>query len=1127
MAYYTNSKKERQEMLRRFRYLNTFPTDFIKAQKMSNKVYWDLKPFCEYLEKSIENLKKVSKIGAKCFRVEDRLILKPTFSLLKVKSLNAVTCDKPQGNFYILDWNDEWGDINSFETITQRFDKICDQSAIIDVYNRKALLRLDKEIDTTKKYSLFLFDEEAKPCTLRPVNYRVIADYRAVSEGTEIVSASERNGKITFTYSGAEPQKITLFRTFEQAANKAQSHRFAFSKLSMKGVKLTVYDEDNGLIEADSDDDELPRLYDGQHELKYDILKKEEVFNLIKGPNLEFEDGKITTGDGTLKDGEFITIKGLKFKVSALIGQVRRTLKDKNKKYIGTFIELEEDDDFADDIYSNVSHFFKETAEILTDTQGDQGRNKRYFKIGSRYENFRQIEICEIIDKKYVRVKNLPKMLYVEPNTRQLKMQLAALKVLMNSPSLEHAPLLELMNDFKHRSWGKFDADNIHIRKWYRLTSSKYKGCESQRSFVKKALATPDFAILEGPPGSGKTTTILEIIAQMIERGQKVMLAASTNAAIDNILERLDDLPEDIHSKILAVRIGNESAISESVKDFTTFNLDPTDRDEIVRRANLVCGTTIGVLHHPEFNLSDSNQPVIPLYDCLIVDEASKTTFQEFMVPAIYAKKWILSGDLKQLTPYIEQDSVESSIKDIPSFDAYHQRAQTILMTLRHNVYNRRRKDDNTSSDLKFCFIVKDEILDAVADLIPDYEQMRIALIGELKHPQSVTASQFLRGDERAFLVYGARVLFVSEKYFGSIEKSIPQYFIPIYCDENSYPVYLSAAYHKKFNARIFSNDFLDVKKFREQLVNEIKDNSWSKEIAWRLCRMQELFLLAGEDSGDRRYNNWEKYKKQIEERIPSTADEDIQKTISLVRGIALPSIIQLLQRGVDEEIVRNLNPTTLNKGFSEEDLDPRRTLVEYQHRMHSDISAFPAKHIYEGKALKDGNAERSWNYYRYIRRAYWLDVPEDRKNVNRNLRECEVVLEEINGFCEFAKAQPKEDGSPWTIACLTYYRKQETELKNKIKKFLNQDRTSSFYKSAENNVEIMVYTIDKFQGKEADLVFLSLVKSGGAGLGFMDSPNRLNVALTRAKFQLVVVGSKEYFTRCQSDLLKSVAEEY
>ena len=60
---------------------------------------------------------------------------------------------------------------------------------------------------------------------------------------------------------------------------------------------------------------------------------------------------------------------------------------------------------------------------------------------------------------------------------------------------------------------------------------------------LKKALQTPDLAILEGPPGSGKTSTILELVLQLVRRGQRVLVCGSTHVAVDNVLERLiDDL---------------------------------------------------------------------------------------------------------------------------------------------------------------------------------------------------------------------------------------------------------------------------------------------------------------------------------------------------------------------------------------------------------------------------------------------------------------------------------------------------------------------------------------------------------------------------------------------------------
>ena len=113
-----------------------------------------------------------------------------------------------------------------------------------------------------------------------------------------------------------------------------------------------------------------------------------------------------------------------------------------------------------------------------------------------------------------------------------------------------------------------------------------------------------------------------------------------------------------------------------------------------------------------------------------------------------------------------------------------------------------------------------------------------------------------------------------------------------------------------------------------------------------------------------------------------------------------------------------------------------------------------------------------------------------------------------------------------WSVACLTYYKRQERNLKQSIKELFNENREKSHYENKENHIEIFIYTVDKFQGREADVVFLSLIKSGKSGLGFMDSPNRLNVALTRARFQRVIVGNRNYFRNTRkSELLKSLSE--
>ena len=66
--------------------------------------------------------------------------------------------------------------------------------------------------------------------------------------------------------------------------------------------------------------------------------------------------------------------------------------------------------------------------------------------------------------------------------------------------------------------------------------------------------------------------------------------------------------------------------------------------------------------------------------------------------------------------------------------------------------------------------------------------------------------------------------------------------------------------------------------------------------------------------------------------------------------------------------------------------------------------------------------------------------------------------------------------------------------------------------------------TVDRFQGREADLVLLSMRNT--SRVGFLDSPNRLNVAVTRARQQLVVIGNAGYFARCGTGELEALARQ-
>lgn len=202
------------------------------------------------------------------------------------------------------------------------------------------------------------------------------------------------------------------------------------------------------------------------------------------------------------------------------------------------------------------------------------------------------------------------------------------------------------------------------------------------------------------------------------------------------------------------------------------------------------------------------------------------------------------------------------------------------------------------------------------------------------------------------------------------------------------------------------------------------------------------------------------------------------------------------------------------------------------QHRMHPAIARIVSRTFYDRKLITDpGAQERFLATPSPVRSADILRLPDTPivivntpylqssvgKKVGEQLPRWQNV-EEVGAVIDvlkLLKADPAASKPP-SLAVLSPYSRQVKLIEDTIESEESRGNLdlSSFRKATRSNVYCA--TVDSFQGNEADVVVVSFVRNNShvavkKALGFLSDARRMNVLLSRAKWKLVLVGSREF----------------
>jgi predicted DNA helicase len=214
-----------------------------------------------------------------------------------------------------------------------------------------------------------------------------------------------------------------------------------------------------------------------------------------------------------------------------------------------------------------------------------------------------------------------------------------------------------------------------------------------QREAVERALRSEDVALVHGPPGTGKTRTLVEIIVQSVARGERVLATAASNGAVDNLGLRL------VRAGLDVVRLGHPARVAAALESVSLeARLAGTEASQLARRWNAEAtalrhrvaarssrGATDREARRAAFqearrlqqdarrHLDAAQQAIVEnaqvvlataagaeatvlgdrVFDVVVLDEATQSPDPISLVALQRARRVVLAGDPRQLPPTV------------------------------------------------------------------------------------------------------------------------------------------------------------------------------------------------------------------------------------------------------------------------------------------------------------------------------------------------------------------------------------------------------------------------------------------------------------------------------------------
>ena len=636
------------------------------------------------------------------------------------------------------------------------------------------------------------------------------------------------------------------------------------------------------------------------------------------------------------------------------------------------------------------------------------------------------------------------------------------------------------------------------------LNAREYPPTPSQMRAIRNGIRSKDIYLVMGPPGTGKTTVILEWVKYFVQQGKRVLVSSQNNKAVDNVLARLAEEKE-----IDVIRIGSEAKVEMEVRRYLFENKIANTRREIAEKT----AENIAIADAMLTKWKAVHTQLSSYAKELVRYEEEEKQLMGTLIPQLIASGNDVQEKYKE---YISARNTAAHLRQ--SLQQRYDRMMSYPTEGLAGLWGRFRRWFDQG---------------AMKKEVQAYDHARARELAAAAPYNEVRRQYTLRYQEVRDSVY---VPLQSLKDICTRNHALLQTLTEDARGLNSCAWNFFAS---SFPTEMCSSDVIpyevaiagDLGRF-ESFIKHLKDwqqkNENKQDYSLKHMILESVDLVGATCIGvssQKRFADL-KFDVTIIDEAGQIQIHNALVPMSVSNKLIMlgdhrqipPSVDQSLVNACDENGVKTeLLEKSLFEQLYEDLPESNKMMLDTQFRMPPEIAAIISHEFYEGEyhSLPDWKKNLVSLFPQLSSaRMVVIDTAQAPARMEEksegggtyNVLEAEIIARIVRGLQE----QPAFDLHE--LGVISAYKAQVKKIRGMLSDCLTEDERQE-----------MAATLDSFQGQERDIIIYSFTRSSQKPphlrrIGFLNELRRLNVAMTRCKKMLILVGDMDFLSRCMHE---------